>query len=354
MEMSEGEKTLDQGKEVHPFATELPSEGKKLIDTIPAESRQKACKISQELRLNNRQALVTFGMPAQSKLLAFSNAMLDQVQKQDIGEIGEILADLIGKLNEVNPDELAPARRPFFARWFRKSPKSSQETVSRFQKASAQIDRISVKLNRSKNILLADIVMLDRLYEHNKEYFHMLNIYIAAGELRLEELHANSIPNAEQVAKMETDLLKKQELDDILSYTDLLEKRVYDLKISREITLQSAPQIRLIQHTNQSLVEKIQSSIMTAIPLWKNQMSIALSFLRQNHATNAHKQVSEKTENLLVANKELETLAHTQDRLKSTLAETLVIQAEGSSNRQHIEQEFRSIETELKQKLIER
>ncbi|MGE8079835.1 toxic anion resistance protein [Peribacillus loiseleuriae] len=354
MEMSEDERILDQSIAVHPFATELPSEGQKVIDTISEDSRQKALQIVQELRLNNRQALVTFGMPAQSKLLAFSNTMLDQVQRQDIGEIGEILTDLIGKLNEVNPDELTPVRQSFFARWFRKKTRSPQETMSRFQKASAQIDRISVKLSRSKNILLADIVMLDRLYEHNKEYFHMLNIYIAAGELKLEELHANSIPTAEHVAKMETDPLKKQELDDILSYTDLLEKRVYDLKISREITLQSAPQIRLIQHTNQLLVEKIQSSIMTAIPLWKNQMSIALSFLRQNHAASANKQVSEKTEKLFVTNNELEKLAQTHESLRSTLAESLIIQAEGNSNRQHVEQEFRSIETALKQKLSEK
>ncbi|MBA9028735.1 MULTISPECIES: toxic anion resistance protein [Bacillaceae] len=352
--MSADEKTLGQEIDEHPFTTELPSEGKKLIDTISAESRQKARQLAEQLQLHNRQALVTFGMPAQSKLLTFSNTMLDQVKKQDILEVGEILADLIGKLNEVNPDQLAPVRRSIFARWFRKKTKSSQETVSRFQKASAQIDRIHVKLNRSKNILLADIVMLDRLYERNEEYFHMLNIYIAAGESRLEELHAHSIPKAEHIAKMEMDPLKKQELDDLLSFTDLLEKRVYDLKISREITLQSAPQIRLIQHTNQLLVEKIQTSIMTAIPLWKNQMSIALSVLRQNYAVNAHKRVAEKTDNLLVANKELEQLVHAQESLKSTITETLEIQAEGSTNRQHVEQKIRSNETELKQKLMER
>ncbi|MGG0411898.1 toxic anion resistance protein [Peribacillus simplex] len=344
----------------------------KLIDVIPEENRAKAYQLAEQIDPTNHQAMISYGTPAQSKLLTFSNSMLEHVQKQDVGEVGNIISDLMKKLNELSPDELKPDKPSFFARMFGKLSGSVQEVLSKYQKTGAQIDRISVKLDRSKNILLSDIVILEKLYETNKDYFQALNVYIAAGEIKLEELHEKTIPELRKSAESSNDQMKFQEVNDMLQFAERLDKRLHDLKLSREITIQSAPQIRLIQNTNQALVEKIQSSIMTAIPLWKNQVAIALTLIRQRHAVEAQKQVSKTTNDLLLKNSEMlktntietarenerglvdiETLKQTQANLISTLEETMRIQEEGRHKRRQAEQELASMENELKQKLLE-
>ncbi|RFU61753.1 toxic anion resistance protein [Peribacillus glennii] len=344
----------------------------RLIDVIPEENRAKAYQLADQIDPKNHQAMISYGTPAQSKLLSFSNSMLEHVQKKDIGQVGEIISDLMRKLNEVNPDELKPEKPGFFGRMFGKLSGSIQEVLSKYQKTGAQIDRISVKLDTSKNVLLSDIVMLEKLYESNKEYFQALNVYIAAGELKLEELTAKTIPELKKAAETTNDQMKFQEVNDMVQFADRLDKRVHDLKLSREITIQSAPQIRLIQNTNQALVEKIQSSIMTAIPLWKNQVAIALTLIRQRHAVEAQKQVSKTTNELLLKNAEMlktntietakenerglidiETLKKTQENLLSTLEETMRIQEEGRNKRRQAEHELASMENSLRQKLLE-
>ncbi|MFE5430047.1 MULTISPECIES: toxic anion resistance protein [Bacillaceae] len=344
----------------------------KLIDVIPEENRAKAYQLAEQIDPTNHQAMISYGTPAQSKLLTFSNSMLEHVQKKDVGEVGSIINDLMKKLNELSPDELKPDKPSFFARMFGKLSGSVQEVLSKYQKTGAQIDRISVKLDRSKNILLSDIVILEKLYETNKDYFQALNVYIAAGEIKLEEIHGKTIPELRKSAESSNDQMKFQEVNDMLQFAERLDKRLHDLKLSREITIQSAPQIRLIQNTNQALVEKIQSSIMTAIPLWKNQVAIALTLIRQRHAVEAQKQVSKTTNDLLLKNSEMlktntietakenerglvdiETLKNTQANLISTLEETMRIQEEGRHKRRQAEQELASMENELKQKLLE-
>ncbi|MFS0597880.1 toxic anion resistance protein [Peribacillus frigoritolerans] len=344
----------------------------KLIDVIPEENRAKAYQLAEQIDPTNHQAMISYGTPAQSKLLTFSNSMLEHVQKKDVGEVGSIINDLMKKLNELSPDELKPDKPSFFARMFGKLSGSVQEVLSKYQKTGAQIDRISVKLDRSKNILLSDIVILEKLFETNKEYFQALNVYIAAGEIKLEEIHEKTIPELRKSAESSNDQMKFQEVNDMLQFAERLDKRLHDLKLSREITIQSAPQIRLIQNTNQALVEKIQSSIMTAIPLWKNQVAIALTLIRQRHAVEAQKQVSKTTNDLLLKNSEMlktntietakenerglvdiETLKKTQANLISTLEETMRIQEEGRHKRRQAEQELASMENELKQKLLE-
>ncbi len=344
----------------------------KLIDVIPEENREKAYQLAQQINPKDHQAMLSYGTPAQSKLLTFSHTMLDHVQKKDLGEVGEIISDLMKKLNEVSPDELKPEKKSFFGKLFGKLSGSVQEVLSKYQKTGAQIDRISVKLERSKNSLLSDINVLEKLYEANKDYFQVLNIYIAAGEIKLEELYQKNIPELKRAAQASDDQMKVQEVNDMMQFADRLDKRLYDLKLSREITIQSAPQIRLIQNTNQALVEKIQSSILTAIPLWKNQVAIALTLVRQHHALEAQKQVSKTTNELLLKNAEMlktntietakenerglvdiETLKKTQESLISTLEETMKIQQEGRLKRRQAEQELASMENELKQKLLE-
>ena len=344
---------------------------RRLIDSLPEESKQKAIGLAQQIDPKNHQAIILYGTQAQSKLLNFSHSMLDHVQNKDVGEIGDILSELMSKLEQVNPDELQPEKRNLFAKLFGKISSSVNEVLSKYQKTGAQIDRITVKLDHCKKALMTDNMMLEQLYEKNKEYFLALNIYIAAGEVKIEELETKTIPELKRKAEISQDQMDFQDVNDMMQFADRLDKRMYDLKLSRQITTQSAPQIRLIQNTNQALVEKIQSSIMTAIPLWKNQIAIALTLIRQRSAMEAQKQVSKTTNDLLLKNAEMlktntietakenergivdiETLKKTQENLVSTLEETLRIQSEGRSKRRQAEQELISMENELKQKLL--
>ncbi|WP_273124303.1 toxic anion resistance protein [Bacillus weihaiensis] len=343
---------------------------KKLIDVLPEENRQKAIQLAEQIDPTNQQAIALYGTQAQSKLLNFSHSMLDHVQKKDTGEIGEIIHDLMKKLEQVSPNDLKPAKRGLMSRMFGKLTNSVQEVLTRYQKTGVQIDRISVKLDHSKNGLLQDIHVLEELYEKNKEYFHALNVYIAAGELKLDELETKTIPALKKKAEETQDQMAFQEVNDLMQFADRLEKRTHDLVLSRQITMQSAPQIRLIQSANQALVEKIQSSITTAIPLWKNQVAIALTLLRQKDAVEAQKLVSKTTNDLLLKNAEMlkvntletarenerglvdvDTLKKVQDHLVSTLEETLRIQAEGRAKRLQAEQDLATMETDLKKKL---
>ncbi|MFC2949737.1 toxic anion resistance protein [Virgibacillus sediminis] len=344
----------------------------KLIDRLPDESREKARQLAQQIDPNNYQSITQYGTEAQSKLLDFSHAMLEHVQQNDSGEVGRILEDLMKRLEQVNPDELQPEKRGVWAKMFGKITGSVNEILSKYQKTGAQIDRISVKLDHHKSTLTKDNEMLQQVFEKNKDYFDALNIYIAAGELKLEELETKLIPELKQKADQTGSQMDVQAANDMMQFAERLDKRMHDLKLSRQITTQSAPQIRLIQNTNQALVEKIQSSILTAIPLWKNQIAIALTLLRQRNAVEAQKQVSKTTNELLVKNSEMlksnsietarenerglvdiETLKQTQENLMSTIEETLQIQSEGRKKRSEAEKELLGMENELKNKLLE-
>ncbi|UOQ48722.1 toxic anion resistance protein [Gracilibacillus caseinilyticus] len=352
-------------------ATEVPEENK-LIDVLPEEDQERARSLATQIDPKNHKAIISYGTQAQTKLLSFSHSMLDHVQKKDVGEVGQVISDLMKKFNEINPDDLKPEKQNVLKRLFGKLSSSVQETLSKYQKTGAQIDRITVKLERNKEGLLSDISMLEKLYEHNKEYFKGLNVYIAAGELKMEELQEKEIPALRKTAESTNDQMKYQEVNDLIQFTDRLEKRLHDLKLSRQITIQSAPQIRLIQNTNQVLVEKIQSSILTAIPLWKNQIAIALTMFRQQHAVEAQKQVSKTTNDLLLKNAEMlktntvetaklneqglvdiETLKTTQENLVSTLEEVFKIQEDGRRKRLEAEQEISTMENEMKQRLLQ-
>ncbi|MCY1632041.1 toxic anion resistance protein [Bacillus paralicheniformis] len=343
-----------------------------LVDTLSEEKRRQAFQLAEQIDPKQHDSMTLYGTQAQSKLLNFSHEMLEHVQKKDIGEIGQVLSDLMKKLEQVSPDELKTEKRNFFFRFFGRVSHSVQEVLSRYQKTDAQIDRISVKLEHSKSALINDNKMLERLYEKNKEYYEALNVYIAAGQLKLEELKHQTIPELKEKSKTEHHHMAVQDVNDMIQFADRLEKRVYDLTLSRQITLQSAPQIRLIQHTNQVLAEKIQSSIMTAIPLWKNQVAIALTLLRQRRAVEAQKKVSATTNELLLKNAEMlkantietakenergfidiETLKQVQDNLIGTLEETLKIQEDGRSKRLQAEEEIRAMEDGLKAKLLD-
>lgn len=347
------------------------AENRKLIDTLPEERQKQARALSKQIVDTDIDAVLNYGSAAQQKLGDFSHSVLNHVQNQETGHIGETLNDLMFRLKESNPDDLRADDRNIFKKMFRKINRSIYETTAKYQKIGAQIDKIAVKLDKEKDLLLKDNEMLDALYEKNYEYFEALNIYIAAGEVKLEELQNQTIPEAMKAAENSTNQMDVQRVNDLNQFQNRLEKRVYDLKVARQMTIQQAPQIRLIQNTNQALSEKIQTSINTAIPLWKNQIVVALTLLRQKEAVTAQRQVSETTNDLLTKNSEMlkqssietarenergiidiETLEKTQTDLVETLEETLSIQQEGRTKRQEAEKQLVRMEDRLRDQLL--
>jgi uncharacterized protein YaaN involved in tellurite resistance len=348
-----------------------PGTNVKLIDRLSVEDREKAKQLAEQIPVGNYEAIITYGANAQGELSRFSHQMLDHVQGKDIGPVGDVLKDLMGKLSEIDPDDLSDKKKSGLSRLFNKASRSIQEMMTKYQKLSTQIDRIGVQLEHSKRGLLDDVQMLDNLYEQNKTYFQALTVYIAAAELKRDEIANEIIPEMRRKAELSHDQMAFQEVNDMAQFLDRLEKRLYDLQLSRQITIQSAPQIRMIQQTNQTLAEKIQSSIMTSIPLWKNQIAIALTLNRQMKAVESQKLVTKTTNDLLLKNSEMlkinsietakenergiieiDTLKKTQENLIQTIEETLVIQADGRAKRKAAEIEIGRMEEELKQRLL--
>ncbi|AKG74130.1 toxic anion resistance protein [Salinicoccus halodurans] len=333
---------------------------------------KKINEIKDKIEPLNNDALIHYGSNAQQALSKFSHQMLNEVQSKDVGPIGDTLEDLMKKLKEIDPDELSSEKKNIFSRLFRRVKKSVNEIVSKHQSVASQVDRISIQLEHAKEVLTKDVHLLDKLYDQNKDYFDAINIYIAAAELKKEELNNEVLPDLKKKADASNNQMHVQDVNDMMQYINRLEKRVHDLKLSRQITLQSAPQIRMIQNINQTLAEKIQSSILTSIPLWKNQMAIALTLLRQESASQAQRAVTNTTNELLTKNSEMlkqnslrtaqenergivdiETLKTTQENLVTTIEETLRIQQEGSQKRQVAEKELVEMEEDLKSRLLQ-
>ena len=365
-----------------PFATQTPSSTAAAAPASAAsdnptakltpEQEKQAQDLAAQIDVKNKDGVMSYGAQAQQQLGQFSQTMLDKVQSQDTGAVGDALTSLMARLNEANPDELRAESNNVFKKIFGKVRRSIFEITAKYQKIGAQIDTIAARLTKEQQGLLNDNKMLDELYAQNKAYFDALNIYIAAAKIKQDELQNKTIPAALAEAQASGDQMKVQEVNDLKQFESRLEKRAYDLQLAREITLQQAPQIRLIQNTNQALAEKIQASVNTAIPLWKNQVAIALTLLRQKDAVTAQRQVSETTNDLLKKNSsmlkisavetakenergvvDIETLTQTQNDLVDTLQQTLQIQQEGRAKRQAAEQELGKMEEDLKNHLLD-
>ena len=342
----------------------------KLIDRLPEHRQQQAYDLAKQIDEQNMSAVIAYGSNAQKKLSEFSHGMLNKVQLKDTGEIADVLTDLMHQLESSNPRDLT-ASANIFQKFFGKIKASIAETQARYQKIGTAIDRVAIRLEREKNELLNDNLMLEQLYQKNKDYFEALNIYIAAGELKMQELQEEIIPAAIEKAKASGDQMDVQTVNDLNQFLDRLDKRTHDLRLTRQMTVQQAPQIRMIQNTNQALAEKIQVSVHTAIPLWENQVMIALTLLRQQNAAVSQRQVSQTTNDLLKRNADMlkqsaidtareserggidiETLQHTQNSLIETIEQTLEIQREGRRQRQIAEQELQLMEGQLRDKLM--
>ena len=341
------------------------------VTQLSEEQKAKAMTIAKTIDENDLNTIINFGAETQKQVSDFANQMIANVKNKDTGSIGDSLNELLINLNELKPNALVAKDSNIFLRIFGNIRKSIQLAQMRFQEVGEQVDKISIKLATDKDGLLHDNAALEELYKRNKSFFDELNVYIGAGEMKIEELQQKLIPEAMQKAQETGDQMDVQAVNDLHQFLDRLEKRNHDLKLTRQMTIQQAPQIRLIQNTNQTLAEKIQSSITTTIPLWKNQIAIAMTLLRQKDAVTAQRQVSETTNQLIQKNSEmlkistietarenergiidLETLQKTQQDLIETLEETILIQQEGRQKRRKAEYELTQMEQELRENLL--
>ncbi|MDY5060745.1 toxic anion resistance protein [Staphylococcus simulans] len=335
------------------------------------EQQKKIHELANQIEPMNYDSLMKFGSNAQSSMSTFAHKMLTEVKSKDTGPIGDTLNQLMVKLKEVQPDDFKQEKDSFLKKIFKRAKASANEIFSRMQSVGSQVDRISVELKNHKDGLNRDIQLLNGLYDQNKDYFEELNLYIAAAQEKKQAILEQELPEKRQKAYESGNQMDIQEVADLEQFADRLDKRIYDLQLSRQISLQTAPQIRMIQNVNQTLAEKIQSSILTSIPLWKNQMAIALTLMRQRQAMSAQRAVTDTTNDLLTANSELlkqnavdtavenergivdiETLKSTHENIIETVEQTLQIQAEGREKRQQAEQELQHLEADMKERLL--
>ncbi|MDW8571008.1 toxic anion resistance protein [Staphylococcus shinii] len=336
------------------------------------KDQQKINELSEKIKPMDHDALLNYGTEAQSHMSQFSHRILNEVKTTDVGPVGESLNGLMSKLKSVNPDELNSENQSKLKRLFRRTKASVNEVFSKMQSVGSQIDRISIELDKHKNNLVKDVDMLDELYNMNKDYFDELSLYIEAAKKKQHDLQQEEVPKLRAQAKSTGNQMDVQAASDMEQFIDRLDKRIYDLQLSRQIAIQTAPQIRMIQNVNQALAEKIQSSILTSIPLWKNQMSIALTLMRQRNAVSAQKAVTDTTNDLLLKNSDLlkqnaldtatenergvvdiETLKTTQNDIIETIEQTLQIQEQGRNKRKQAESELNQLESELQNQLLD-
>ncbi|AMA71534.1 MULTISPECIES: toxic anion resistance protein [Aneurinibacillus] len=334
------------------------------LDSLSPQQQIQVKELMFYLTPTKPHVLTQYGAEVQQKMAELADNMLNQVRIQRVEEqIGAILRNLLAKIKEVQPDKLFEEKRGFLNRLFNGSVvKSKERLLVQYQKANYEIERMADMLERLRHQMLRDSTMLEVLYERSREYFNELNIYIVAAREKLKELQQYTLPNLRSKLEAEVaegDPLKMQELIDMERFADRLEKKLQDLLISQTVALQTAPQIRLIQENYEMLMEKIQSSILTTIPLWKSQMVILLSLVRQRDVLavqrqavsasgtllkqtsaalkEADREISQEQE-LMIA--ELEAFKETQRGLLAVVEETLHMQQEGSAKRRQIEQDM--------------
>lgn len=339
------------------------------IETLTPEERRQVEEIKEGINLMDSTTSLSYGASAQKDIADFSDSILASVRTKDGGEIGDLLGDLVTK---VKGFEAAEDKS-----FFRKLPvigslvDKTENLMEGYTKLSTQVDRIQSALEKSKMRMLKDVAMFDGLYEKNLSYFKSLQLYIQAGEEKLQEMKTVTLPKLRQQAAASSDPMAVQVVNDFENSVERFEKKVHDLKISKTIAIQTAPQIRLIQNNDKVLVDRIQTAIYNTIPLWKNQMVIALGLQRQQQVLGMQRAVNDTTNELLRRNAamlkqntietakenersivDIATVQKVNDDLITTIEETMRIQQEGRARRQSAEQELAQIEERLKQTLL--
>mgnify|MGYP003817065123 FL=1 len=347
---------------------DAPVEKLDMAKLSPAE--QAAVKeFAAKIDVMNTEQVMNYGAAAQKNVADFSESALNTVRTKDLGEAGGMLSGLVVELKGLNFDE---SQKKGFMGLFRKSAQSIETMKAQYSKAEVNVDKIVDELNNHEITLMKDVAMLDKMYEKNLEYQKELTMYILAGKLRAEQLRSEELPKLQQKARESNQPEDAQAANDFANMIGRFEKKLNDLELTRMISIQMAPQIRLVQNNDNLMAEKIQSSIVNTIPLWKSQMVLALSMYHSEQATKAQHEVNEVTNELLQKNAEklhegsvavakesergivdIETLQKTNQELISTLDEVRQIQDDGRAKRAQAEQELGRIEGELKKKLLE-
>jgi uncharacterized protein YaaN involved in tellurite resistance len=340
--------------------------------TVSQDLMPQVKELAETIDITDSQQIEQYAVGIQSKIADFSDGVLANVRNKDTGYVGTMMTGLLGTIKGANIDELSPSalvnKIPIVGKMFN----TFRNFISRYEKIETQIDRITADLDKARMDLLKDIGLFDMMFDHNKDYFKELEVYIAAGELKVKELNDKVIPELKRKAEGSDDPMVSQNVNDMVQMTSRFEKKVHDLKLSKTISMQMAPQIRLVQNNNRILVDKIQTSILNTIPLWKNQIIIAMGIFKQTRALKMQREVDRTTNELLLKNSqmlkettasvvsmgekgivEIETLKKVNADLIATLEETISIQQKGKAARKSAEAELVKIESELKNKLVE-
>lgn len=335
---------------------------------LTPEEQKMVDDFAEKIDVTNSQQVLQYGSACQKKIGDFSEAALSKVSTKDLGEVGDMITNLIGELKNFDAAE----EEKGFMGFFKKKGRQLDELKTRYDKAESNVENIQSMLEGHQVQLLKDIAMLDKMYELNMSYFKELSMYILAGKKKLAQVRENELQQAMDKAKQSGLPEDAQAARDLSDQCDRFEKKLYDLELTRNISLQMGPQIRLLQNNNTMMAEKIQSTIVNTIPLWKNQMVLALGLAHSQQAMQAERAVTDMTNELLKKNAEtlkmgtietakeaqrgvvdLETLQQTNKSLIETLDELNKIQNEGRTKRAAAEQELNRIEDELKQKMME-
>ena len=338
------------------------------ISSLSPAEQAAVIDFSQKIDVLNTEQVMHYGSNAQANISEFSGAALNTIRTKDLGQVGDMLSDLVVELQGLNFDV---EEKKGFLGLFKKAGQSVAELKTQFDNAEDNVDKIVESLEKHEIILMKDITLMDAMYEKNQEYMKELTMYILAGKLRIEQLRSEELPKYVEKAKTSGLPEDAQAANDFANMIGRFEKKIHDLELTRTISVQMAPQIRMIQNNDSLMAEKIRSSIMNTIPLWKSQMVLALSLYHSDQAMKAQREVTDVTNQLLMKNAEalhqgsvaiareaergivdMETLKQTNLELIATLDEVKQIQDQGRSARAQAESELRQIEDELKQKLL--
>lgn len=360
--------TLDPFKETEKAEIVNTADPEPMDENILSpEEQQMIDDFAAQIDLENSAAILQYGAGTQKKMADFSESALEKVKSKDLGEVGDLLADVVTELKGFDANE----EKGLFG-FFRKGKNKIEALKTRYAKAETNVESICKILQGHQVQLLKDIAVLDKMYEANLTYFKELTMYILAGKKRLQQINSGQLAQLVQTAKMSGLPEDVQAAKDLESKCQRFEKKLYDLELTRTISIQTAPQIRMVQGNDTMMVEKIQSTLVNTVPLWKSQMVLALGVAHSGEAVKAQREVTDMTNELLRKNAEtlkmatvetaretergivdIETLQHTNQTLISTLDEVMDIQQEGRRKRAEAETELRRMENELKAKLLE-
>ena len=340
------------------------------LEKLSNEEKKMVDEFAKQIDLNDNKQVLLYGAAAQKHIADFSDSALQSVRTKDTGEVGKMLTDLVVQLKNFNSDTDSD-KKGGFKGFFGKGKQQLDKIKSSYGSVEKNVDSIAKELKGHQGKLLKDVALLDKMYEMNKGYFKELTLYIAAGEKKLNETRETALRELQEKARATNDTLDAQAVNDMMNLCDRFEKKLHDLKLTRTVSLQMAPQIRMIQNNDTMLVEKIQSSLVNTIPLWKSQIVMALGISNSQNAMKAQREVTDLTNQMLKRNAEMlkigtveiakeaergiidiETLKYTNQTLITTFDEVLRIQEDGRTKRVQAEGELKQIEGELKNKLL--